>query len=79
MYLEQKNVYENDIVRFFCPEHGEYSVDINKDSCSLEYNASLRYLVRCLIRQEDNKNTIVPYNWVMIDGSDYAGFYQEQI
>lgn len=74
-----KNVYKNDMIYFFCPVHGEHSVDINKDPYNLEYNVSLRYLVRCLIRQEDNKNTAVPYDWVMIDGSDYAGFYQEQI
>jgi lysyl-tRNA synthetase class I len=75
----KKNVYENDIILFFCPEHGEHSVDINKDPYSLEFNVSLRFLVRCLIRQEDNKNIIIPYDWVMVYGSDYAGFYQEQI
>lgn len=62
-----------------CPEHGKFEVDICRESYRLEYNTPLRNLIRGLVYLIDNEDTNVEYQWLRITGSDYAGFYQEQL
>jgi hypothetical protein len=45
----------------------------------LEYETPLRILVRSLLYTEDNQEKDIPYSWLQVTGSDYAGFYQEQL
>ena len=45
----------------------------------LEYNTPLRNLIRGLVYSIDNQDETVDYEWLRITGSDYAGFYQEQL
>jgi len=75
-----KNLYDGDTINFYCPDHGWYSVDINKGNLEkLEYETPLRNLVRGLLYTEDNQEKNVSYSWLRVTGSDYAGFYQEQL
>lgn len=73
-----KNIYEDNAIHFFCPNHGKHSIDLDKDLQKLEYNVPSRSLLEGLVYQEDNKDKDVPYTWIIVMGSDYAGFYQEQ-
>ncbi|CAG8648502.1 5693_t:CDS:1 [Scutellospora calospora] len=75
-----KNCYDGDIISFFCPNHGLHSIDISKDNLQkLQYQSPLRNLVRGLLYTEDNKEKTIPYSWLRVTGSDYSGFYQEQL
>ncbi|CAG8664483.1 36195_t:CDS:1 [Gigaspora margarita] len=75
-----KNCYNGNIISFFCPNHGRYSIDIEKDDLqTLQYETQLRSLVRGLLYTEDNKDKDVPYSWLRVTGGDFAGFYQEQL
>ncbi|CAG8479960.1 2455_t:CDS:2, partial [Racocetra persica] len=52
-----KNCYNDNIISFFCPNHGWYSIDIEKDDLqTLQYETQLRSLVRGLLYTEDNKD-----------------------
>lgn len=81
--LTDKKGVENEFVEdkmiCFCPEHGKFEVDINRESYRLEYNTPLRNLIRGLVYSIDNQNDSLDYEWLRITGSDYAGFYQEQL
>ena len=46
---------------------------------SLEYNTPLRNLIRGLVYLIDNDDPNTEFQWLRITGSDYAGFYQEQL
>ncbi|KAI9765423.1 MAG: hypothetical protein M1840_007381 [Geoglossum simile] len=63
-------------ITFLCPNHGEYSVDLKspREAERLEFNTPLRNLIRVLIRSKDQDTS-----WILCTGSDYAGFYQEQL
>ena len=74
-----KNEYNGDIITFFCPEHGAYSVDINKNTSTLEYNSPLRNLIRGMVYTAINNDSKYDYEIIRITGSDYAGFYQEEL
>lgn len=75
-----KNHYESDIINFFCPHHGWHSINLKENSLQkLEYETPLRNLVRGLLYTEDNRDESVPYSWLRVTGSDYAGFYQEHL
>lgn len=63
----------------FCPVHGKFEVDIFKESYRLEYNTPLRNLIRGLVYLIDNDDPNTEFQWLRITGSDYAGFYQEQL
>lgn len=73
------NKYYGDKITFFCPEHGEYTVDINTDAYKLEYNSPLRNLVRGMYYTSVNNNPKYDYQILRVTGSDYAGFYQEEM
>ncbi|KAL4932400.1 uncharacterized protein BDV17DRAFT_287924 [Aspergillus undulatus] len=72
------NRYDNDgrTITFSCPQHGDYIVDMtcHEDLQRLEFNTPLRNLIRILICSQDTTRS-----WIMCTGSDYAGFYQEQL
>lgn len=74
-----ENEFIGDKMICFCPEHGRFEVDINKESERLEYNTPLRNLIRGLVYSIDNQDETLDYEWLRITGSDYAGFYQEQL
>lgn len=71
------NRYHDDSrVTFVCPDHGDHDVDLTspRDLERLEFNTPLRNLIRILICSQD-----LDTSWIMCTGSDYAGFYQEQL
>lgn len=73
------NKYNNNIITSYCPTHGEYKTNIETESEKLEYNTPLRNLVRALAYAEINKSDEYDYHIMRITGSDYAGFYQEEL
>ncbi|KAN0083291.1 hypothetical protein V8E54_002379 [Elaphomyces granulatus] len=70
------NRYCEGRITFLCPNHGEFSVDLAspRDVERLEFNTPLRNLIRVLICSQDPN-----VSWILCTGSDYAGFYQEQL
>lgn len=73
------NKYQEDKIIFTCPNHGEYFADINKDCSKLEYNSPYRNLIRCLYYTTVNNDSKYNYQILRVTGSDYAGFYQEEM
>jgi hypothetical protein len=73
------NEYIKDTVTFYCPKHGKYSVSVNDDISKLEYNSPLRNLIRGMVYTAVNNNPVYDYEILRITGSDYAGFYQEEL
>lgn len=71
--------FENENIISFCPEHGEYITNINLESSKLEYNTPLRNLVRAIAYGMHNEDNEKDYQIMRITGSDYAGFYQEEL
>lgn len=63
----------------YCPEHGEYITDIKEESRKLEYNTPVRNLVRAIAYGMHNHDESQNYQILRITGSDYAGFYQEEL
>ncbi|PXF45084.1 hypothetical protein BWQ96_05123 [Gracilariopsis chorda] len=71
------NCYEEKgTIKFLCPHHGAYVVNLkSRDHVQrLGFNTPLRNLMRILICSQDTSRS-----WLMCTGSDYAGFYQEQL
>jgi len=75
----RKNTYKDDSIIFYCPEHGEYMVNVNEDISKLEYNSPLRNLIRGMSYTATNLSDNYDYEILRITGSDYAGFYQEEL
>lgn len=73
------NIYEKNKITCVCPEHGEFTVEIDKNPELLEYNTPLRNLVRGMVYGNINTNDEVDYEILRITGNDYAGFYQEEL
>ena len=73
------NKYNESIITFHCPIHGDYNIDVNIDSSKLEYNSPLRNLIRGMFYSEINNSDSYNYQILRITGSDYAGFYQEEM
>lgn len=73
------NEYEENKISFFCPEHGKYEIDLNEGTGDLEYNSPYRNLIRALYYTEVNLNPNYNYQILRVTGSDYAGFYQEEM
>ena len=71
-----RNVYQGTTIKFYCPHHGEYSVDISDTVgvAKLEFNTPLRNLLRATVFVSDKIS-----DWVRVTGADYAGYYQEQL
>lgn len=74
-----KNKYKGDLLKCECPIHGEYEINLKEQSERLEYNTPLRNLVRALVYAKINKSHDYDYHLIRITGSDYAGFYQEEL
>ena len=70
-----KNKYSEDSTRFSfeCPHHGRFTYDVRKDAHKLKFNCQLINLVLALYYET------VDYGYVEVVGSDYAGFWQEQL
>lgn len=73
-----KTIIVHDGIKSFCPEHGWFESKFT-NSDKFEYNTPLRNLIRTLVYSEDNSNPEINYEWLRVTGSDYAGFYQEQL
>lgn len=71
--------FENEFVYSVCPVHGEYKTDIRNESDKLEYNTPVRNLVRAIAYGMHNNDENQNYQIMRITGSDYAGFYQEEL
>jgi hypothetical protein len=65
-------------IKSFCPEHGWFETSF-ENSELFEYNTPLRNLIRAIAYSKDNLNEATEYEWLRVTGSDYAGFYQEQM
>ncbi|RSL57327.1 hypothetical protein CEP53_006525 [Fusarium sp. AF-6] len=70
-----KNIYAEDgsSVSFECPTHGRFSFSTQTECNQFQFNCQLFNLVLGLFYER------VSYNWIEICGSDYAGFWQEQL
>ena len=73
------NKYNDNKIIFYCPVHGEYSANLDIDTSLLEYNSPYRNLIRCLYYTSVNNNSDYDYQILRVTGSDYAGFYQEEM
>lgn len=73
------NKYKDNKLICNCPIHGDFELDINKDSNLLEYNTPLRNLIRGMLYGNINNSNKYDYEIIRITGSDYAGFYQEEL
>ncbi|MFH1316554.1 MAG: hypothetical protein ABII01_03485 [Candidatus Woesearchaeota archaeon] len=73
------NRYHNDSIESYCPEHGWFETSFDNESARFEYNTPLRNLIRAIVYASDNQNKDVPFEWLRVTGSDYAGYYQEQL
>ena len=70
-----KNIYAEDgsSLSFWCPHHGPFSCDTRTETHRLQFNCQLFNLVMGMFYER------VDYGWIEICGSDYAGFWQEQL
>lgn len=69
-----KNKYSEHSIESYCPNHGLFETDVDKEPHRLEYNTPLRNLVRALVYSEDNNDDSLPFEWLRVTGGDYAGF-----
>lgn len=72
-------IFEGENIISFCPEHGKYITNISNESSKLEYNTPVRNLVRAIAYGMHNNDPKQDYQILRITGSDYAGFYQEEL
>lgn len=73
------NVYSEDQISFYCPNHGWHSLHFDNTIASLEYNSPLRNLIRGMAYTQINNSNEYDYQILRVTGSDYAGFYQEEL
>lgn len=71
--------FDGDEIHSFCPVHGEYVTNIKENSDRLEYNTPVRNLVRGIAYGMYNEDEKQDNQIMRITGSDYAGFYQEEL
>jgi len=71
-----RNTYNNTTITFYCPHHGSYHVDYSSlaEVKRLEFNTPLRNIIRARAFSQDPE-----HSWIRLTGSDYAGYYQEQL
>jgi hypothetical protein len=60
-------------VTFECPSHGKFTYSTQADSNQFQFNCQLFNLVLGLFHEK------TPKNWIEVCGSEYAGFWQEQL
>jgi len=75
----KNTIFEEKEIISICPKHGEYKENILESIEKLEYNTPLRNLIRGILYSKENQSEDVCYEWIRLTGSDYAGFYQEQL
>lgn len=75
----QLTKFDGDKIYSYCPEHGVFVIDIKNESDRLEYNTPIRNLVRAIAYGMHNEDLLQDYQIMRITGSDYAGFYQEEL
>lgn len=70
------NKYFDDRIEFHCPNHGPHVIDLfDPEAVSrIELNTPMRNILRNYLFAQDPTT-----DWVRVIGSDYAGFYQEQL
>ncbi|KAI1933846.1 hypothetical protein LOZ12_000196 [Ophidiomyces ophidiicola] len=70
-----ENVYADDglSISFNCPHHGRFSCSAETECHRLQFNCQLFNLVMGRVYE------CAPFNYIEICGSDYAGFWQEQL
>ncbi|MBI5390998.1 hypothetical protein HZB02_05910 [Candidatus Woesearchaeota archaeon] len=73
------NKYHGDSMESYCPEHGWFETSFEHEPERFEYNTPLRNLIRAIAYARDNQNEDIPFTWFRVTGSDYAGYYQEQL
>ena len=73
------NRYHDSSMESYCPEHGWFETSFDDESAKFAYNTPLRNLIRALVYSSDNLSNDVPLEWLRVTGSDYAGYYQEQL
>ena len=71
--------FEGDNIISYCPKHGKFITNIKIESHRLEYNTPIRNLVRGITYGMHNEDGEQDYQIMRITGSDYAGFYQEEL
>lgn len=74
-----KTKFYGDNIISYCPEHGEFITNIKYESDKLEYNTPVRNLVRGVAYGMHNEDQKQDCQIMRITGSDYAGFYQEEL
>ncbi|EAS36239.3 uncharacterized protein CIMG_01593 [Coccidioides immitis RS] len=69
------NIYSQggSTVSFECPRHGRFNYNVDSDSHRFQFNCQLFNLV--IGRYYERAS----YNYIEVCGSDYAGFWQEQL
>lgn len=73
------NVYAENRISFYCPDHGWHSLCLDDTFAPLEYNSPLRNLIRGMVYTQINNSDKYDYQILRVTGSDYAGFYQEEL
>lgn len=71
--------FKGEEVYSYCPVHGNFVTNIKSESDKLEYNTPVRNLVRAIAYGMHNDDELQDYQIMRITGSDYAGFYQEEL
>ena len=74
-----KNVYRGNKIYNVCPTHGDFHYDFTLQTNKLEYNTPLRNLIRAIYYSKINTSDDYDYEIIRITGSDYSGFYQEEL
>ena len=74
-----KTIFDGDNIISFCPVHGKFETNIMTKSNKLEYNTPVRNLVRAIAYGMHNQDENNDSQIMRITGSDYAGFYQEEL
>lgn len=69
------NIYSEQCtsISFKCPNHGRFVYSTETDAHRIQFNCQLFNLVMGLFYEQAD------YGWIEICGSDYAGFWQEQL
>ncbi len=74
-----QTIFDDDNIISYCPVHGEFFTNVETESFKLEYNTPVRNLVRAIAYGMHNQDESKDFQIMRITGSDYAGFYQEEL
>jgi len=73
------NKYHENSMESYCPEHKWFETSFEKESEKFEYSTPLRNLIRGIVYASDNFDANISSQWLRVTGSDYAGYYQEEL